>query len=142
MRVRILLLLGALVASGSLALAQSTSYIQALTISGTAASRLTATAGLTFCRGVVEGGNIRMALDGSTVTASTGRPVLAGERLLLNNGPDITNLSVIATSAPASISMSCGAGTSPAISVVESPPNNYALPVCNALTRLTGNCRS
>lgn len=135
------LLLGLAGLSGTLG-AQSVTSSQTLTLNATTASTLTGISGATFCRGVVEGGNIRMALDGGTASATVGRPVLVGERIQLNNAPDVTHFSVIATSTTTTtIAMYCGAGTVPAISVIESPPTNTALPLCNALTRPAGNCR-
>lgn len=122
-------------------IAQSVTAGQLLSIPTTAVG-LTGVAGATFCRGILEGGNARMALDGSTPTALAGRPIFPGDRLRLNNADDITRFKVIAISPNAAkISMSCGSGTPAGISEIDSPPTNSNLPVCNALTRPGGNCR-
>lgn len=122
--------------------AQSVTASQTVTASSTAAVTLTGTSGLTFCRGVLEGGNVRMTLDGTTSSATVGRPVYAGERILLNNAQDVQHFSVFATStATTTISMQCGGGTVAAVSVIETPTINTALPLCNPITRAAGNCR-
>lgn len=146
MRTNRLALLGLLavlaLCAGPHARAQSVSASQVLTISATTASTLTGISGASFCRGVLEGGNIRLALDGSTASATVGRPVLVGERVHLNNPQDIGHFSAFAlTPTTTTIAMYCGSGTAPAISVIESPPTSTALPLCNALTRPAGNCR-
>jgi hypothetical protein len=123
------------------ALAQSVTASQILTIP-TTATGLTGVAGSTFCRGLLEGGNIRMALDGGTATATVGRPVYVGERIHLNNAQDVARFSAIATTTtPTTIAMYCGSGTTPTISEIITPTVNTALPLCNGLTRPAGNCR-
>lgn len=107
------------------------------------AGGLTNRTGLTFCRGILEGGAIRLALDGSTPTSTLGRPLTVGDRLFVNNTQDILNFKAIATTTSiTTIWMYCGSGTPPSVSVIESPPTSSSLPLCNALTRSAGNCRN
>lgn len=122
--------------------AQSVSASQSLTIASTAATGLTGLAGSTFCRGVLEGSSIRLALDGGAATATVGRPVYIGQEILLGNIPDIQRFSAISiTSTSATLNLYCGTGTPATVTTIVSPPTNNALPLCNALTRPSGNCR-
>lgn len=122
--------------------AQSVSASAQLTITSATAVSLTGVSGSSFCRGLVEGSAIRLALDGGTATATVGRPVYTGERIFLNNAPDVAQFSAISmTSTNATISMYCGKGNVPAVSTIEPSLTNTALPLCNALTRPAGNCR-
>lgn len=122
--------------------AQSVTSSQSLTITSTAATGLTGVSGSTFCRGVLEGSAIRLALDGGTATGTVGRPVYIGQEIRLGNGADIARFSAISiSSSSATLNLYCGAGTTAAVSDIVSPPTNTALPLCNALTRPAGNCR-
>lgn len=98
--------------------AQGTSFYQQLTVASTSVG-LTGATGMTFCRGMLETTPIRIALNGSTPTATVGQPVNVGDEVLLNTANDITNFRAISTTGQSGLlSLSCGSGTTPAPSFV------------------------
>jgi hypothetical protein len=138
---RILALLGL----SAVALAQSATGYQSLTVSTTAAVSIDAAvrSGATQCRGRLETNPIRVIWTSATPTATSGAPVSPGDEVLLGNVNDITNFKAIAQYASAVLNMNCTSGTTPEPSrVIPTTTSQLVGPVCNPLLRAAGTpCR-
>lgn len=133
---RILALLGL----SSVALAQSATGYQSMTVSSTSVAIDTAVrSGASQCRGRLETAAIRVVWTSATPTASSGNPVSPGDEVLLGNVNDITNFKAIAQGGSATLNIACTSGTTPEPSrVIPTTTSQLLGPVCNALLRAAG----